>query len=100
MLLSLIQTCSEGVKNGAICNGYANQHTLKDKAKPTINGDVCNGTVMNGMTHLESQVRQRHAEKENRESTSSETVTETGINLITFVKVSLCQDTDKTKTKT
>ena len=55
---------------------------------------------MNGMTHLESQVRQRHAEKENRESTSSETVTETGINLITFVKVSLCQDTDKTKTKT
>ena len=43
------------------------------------NGDICNGTVkMNGLTHSDAQLRQRHKETVSHHSGSDEALTETG----------------------
>ena len=47
--------------------------------KSSSNGDICNGTViMNGVTHSDTQLRQRHKETASHNSGSDETATETG----------------------
>lgn len=79
LLCSMIQTCSKDIKNGAISNGCVHQIN-SDKTKPSSNGDICNGTVMNGVTHSDAQLRQRHKEMASHDSGSDETVTESGKN--------------------
>lgn len=78
LLCSIIQTCSKDIQNGAVANGCVHQKN-SDKVKPSSNGDICNGTVkMNGVTHSDAQLRQRHKETASHNSGSDETVTESG----------------------
>ena len=78
LLCSMIQTCSKDVKNGTVFNGCGHLKN-SDKTKLSSNGDISNGTVkMNGLTHSEAQLRQRHKETASHNSESNEIVTESG----------------------
>ena len=68
----MISICSKDIKNGAISNGCVHRKN-SDKTESSSNG-----VKMNGITHSDVHLRQRHKETASHDSGSDEAVTETG----------------------
>ena len=76
--LSLVDSFSKDVTNGAISNGCAH-HENSAKKKDACNGELHNGTVSNGdIKKSDTHLRQRNRDTSSESSTPNETVQETG----------------------
>ena len=76
--LSLVDSFSKDVTNGAISNGCAH-HENSAKKKDACNGKLHNGTVSNGdVKKSDTHLRQRNRDTSSESSTPNETVQETG----------------------
>ena len=76
--LSLVDSFSKDVTNGAISNGCAH-HENSAKKKDACNGELHNGTVSNGdVKKSDTHLRQRNRDTSSESSTPNGTVQETG----------------------
>ena len=76
--LSLVDSFSKDVTNGAVSNGCAH-HENSAKKKDVCNGELHNGTVSNGdIKKSDTHLRQRNRDTSSESSTPNETVQETG----------------------
>ena len=76
--LSLVDSFSKDVTNGAISNGCAH-HENSAKKKDACNGKLHNGTVSNGdVKKSDTHLRQRNRDTSSESSTPNGTVQETG----------------------